>query len=442
MPQTPCRERKCQQSWKRIFAGILLRAVVCGSVIRGGVALAADQQALSGADTAWMMVSSALVMLMLPGLALFYGGMVQKKNVLSSLMHSFVPLAVVGLQWIVVGYSLSFGPGNWLIGDLSQVFLRGTGVESQTGTIPTYIFVMFQGMFAIITPALISGAIAERMKFSTYLVFILLWSFLVYDPITHWIWGGGWLARLGAMDFAGGMVVHLSAGVSSLAIAFLIGKRQGYPSEMFVPHNLTMTLLGVGLLWFGWFGFNAGSALAANANAALAFTTTMVAACAAALAWMLMEWWILKKPSALGLASGIVAGLGSVTPASGFITPGWALLLGLVAGVICFYGVRIKFRIGYDDSLDVVGVHGVGGAWGTLATGLFASVGGQGLFYGHAAQLGIQLVGVISIGVYCSVLTYLIAYVLDKTMGLRVTDEEEWSGLDKELHGEVGYNNI
>lgn len=424
------------------MAKAILQGTSLGITIVGGVAFAADQPPLNGADTAWMMVSSALVMLMLPGLALFYGGMVQRKNVLSSLMHSFGPLAVVGLQWIAIGYSLSFGGGNWFIGDFTQLFLAGTGVESQTGSIPTYIFVMFQGMFAIITPALISGAIAERMKFSTYLVFVLLWSFLVYDPITHWIWGGGWLAKLGVMDFAGGMVVHLSAGVSSLAIAFLIGKRHGYPSEMFVPHNLTMTLLGVGLLWFGWFGFNAGSALAANANAALAFTTTMVAACAAAFAWMMMEWWLLKRPSALGLASGIVAGLGSVTPASGFITPGWALLLGLVAGVACYYGVRIKYKLGYDDSLDVVGVHGVGGVWGTLATGLFASVGGQGLFYGHAAQVGIQIVGIVSVGVYCIVLTYIIAYVLDKTMGLRVTEEEEWAGLDKELHGEVGYNNI
>ena len=442
MPLFLPHQRKPWPFWRRWSFIALFSCTALSVWWAGGVAMAADPLPLSAADTAWMMVSSALVMLMLPGLALFYGGMVQKKNVLSSLMHSFAPLAVVGLQWIVVGYSLSFGAGNSLIGDFSQVFLAGTGVDSQTGSIPTYIFVMFQGMFAIITPALISGAIAERMKFSTYLVFILLWSFLVYDPITHWIWGGGWLQKMGALDFAGGMVVHLSAGISSLAVAYLIGKRQGYPSEMFVPHNLTMTLLGVGLLWFGWFGFNAGSALAANANAALAFTTTMVAACAAAFAWMIMEWWILKKPSALGLASGIVAGLGSVTPASGFITPGWALLLGLVAGVICFYGVRIKFKLMYDDSLDVVGVHGVGGIWGTLATGLFASVGGQGLVYGNAAQLGIQAVGVVAVGLYCFVLTYLIGFILEKTMGLRVTDEEEWMGLDKELHGEVGYHNI
>ena len=437
----PC-QHKPRPFWKRPSFMVMFSGTVLYAWMAGGVALAADQPPFSAADTAWMMVSSALVMLMLPGLALFYGGMVQKKNVLSSLMHSFAPLAVVGLQWIVIGYSLSFGTGNSLIGDFSQLFLAGMNVDSQTGSIPTYIFVMFQGMFAIITPALISGAIAERMKFSTYLVFILLWSLLVYDPITHWIWGGGWLQKMGALDFAGGMVVHLSAGISSLAVAYLIGKRKGYPSEMFVPHNLTMTLLGVGLLWFGWFGFNAGSALAANANAALAFTTTMVAACAAALAWMMMEWWILKKPSALGLASGIVAGLGSVTPASGFITPGCALLLGLVAGVVCFYGVRIKFKLRYDDSLDVVGVHGVGGIWGTLAAGLFASVGGQGLFYGHAAQLGTQCVGVVAVGLYCFVITYVVGYLLDKTMGLRVSEEEEWSGLDEQLHGEVGYHNI
>jgi Amt family ammonium transporter len=405
------------------------------------MAFAADSpQVLNPADTAWLLISSALVMFMLPGLAIFYGGMVQRKNVLNSLMHSFVALGVIGLQWIVAGYSLAFGPGNAFIGDFSQFMLIGTSVDSLTGTVPTYAFVMFQGMFAIITPALISGAIAERMKFSSYVVFILLWSFLIYDPITHWIWGGGWLAKLGIMDFAGGIVVHLSAGISSLAIVGLIGKRRGFPTEMFVPHDLTLTVLGVGLLWFGWFGFNAGSALAANANAALAFTTTMVAACAAACSWMMMEWWLVKKPSALGFASGIVAGLGSVTPAAGFITPGWAIVIGLVAGVLCFYGVRMKFKLGYDDSLDVVGVHGVGGIWGPIATGLFASIGGQGLVAGNAAQLGIQLVGVLSVGLYSFVLTYAIGWVLDKTMGLRVAEEEEMMGLDRESHGEVGYN--
>ncbi|MEN6440415.1 MAG: ammonium transporter [Syntrophobacter sp.] len=432
------------------FAGIFRKSsvrllftltVVLSSLFRASdVVRAADAAVMNPADTAWVMVSSAMVMLMLPGLALFYGGMVQRKNVLNSLMHSFVALGVLALQWIVFGYSLSFGPGNAFIGDLSQFMLLGMGVDSLTGTIPTYAFVMFQGMFAIITPALISGAIAERMKFSTYVVFILLWAFLIYDPLTHWIWGGGWLQKMGVLDFAGGLVVHLSAGVSALAVAMLIRKRKGFPSEMFVPHNLTLTLLGVGLLWFGWFGFNAGSALAANSTAVLAFTTTMVAAAAGSCSWMVMEWVVVKKPSALGFASGVVAGLGSVTPASGFITPGWAIVIGLVAGVICFYGVRMKFRFDYDDSLDVVGVHGIGGVWGTLGAGLFATVGGAGLITGNSGQFMVQLIGVLATALYCFLGTYAICRILDMTMGLRVGVEEEHMGLDKELHGEVGYN--
>jgi ammonium transporter, Amt family len=299
---------------------------------------------------------------------------------------------------------------------------------------------MFQGMFAIITPALISGAIAERMKFSTYAVFILLWSFLVYDPLAHWMWGGGWLAKMGAVDFAGGIVVHLSSGISAFVLARMLRKRQGYPSEMFIPHNLTMTLLGVGLLWFGWFGFNAGSALAANANAALAFTTTMTAGAAAACAWMIMEWWVVERPSALGLGTGIVAGLATITPAAGFVTPAWAIFIGSTGGIACFYGVRLKFRFGYDDALDVVGVHGIGGIWGPIATGLFASVGTQGLISGNPGLLGVQLLAVVVTGTYVSLVTYGLALFLDKTMGLRVRDEEEIVGLDKELHGEVGYN--
>jgi Amt family ammonium transporter len=415
-------------------------ALLCMLLSATHCAFAADAAEINPADTAWVMTSSALVMLMLPGLALFYGGMVQRKNVLSSLMHSFVALGILAIQWIVIGYSLSFTRGNAFIGDLSQFMLLGTNVDSITGTIPTYAFVMFQGMFAIITPALISGAIAERMKFSAYIVFILLWALLVYDPLVHWIWGGGWMQKMGVMDFAGGLVVHLSAGISALAVAVLIRKRRGFPSEMFVPHNLTMTILGVGLLWFGWFGFNAGSALAANSTAALAFTTTMVAAAAGSCSWMIMEWFVVKKPSALGFASGIVAGLGSVTPASGFVSPGSALVIGLVAGVICFYGVRMKFRFDYDDSLDVVGVHGVGGAWGTLATGLFAIVGGTGLLAGNAGQLRIQLLGVVATALYCLVVTFLIAIFVEKIMGLRVAEEDEFAGLDKELHGEVGYS--
>ncbi|MFZ2447521.1 MAG: ammonium transporter [Syntrophobacteraceae bacterium] len=405
-----------------------------------GRAVAADAPVMSPADTAWVMTSSALVMLMLPGLALFYGGMVQRKNVLNSLMHSFVALGILGLQWAVIGYSLAFAPGNAFVGDLSQFMLLGTTVDSLTGTIPTYVFVMFQGMFAIITPALISGAIAERMKFSTYIVFILLWAFLIYDPLVHWVWGGGWLQKMGVLDFAGGLVVHLSAGVSALAVAIVIRKRKGFPSEMFVPHNLTLTLLGVGLLWFGWFGFNAGSALGANTTAALAFTTTMLAAAAGSCSWIIMEWFVVKKPTTLGFASGIVAGLGSVTPASGHVGPMWAIVIGLVAGVICFYGVRMKFKFDYDDSLDVVGVHGVGGVWGTLAAGLFATVGGTGLLYGNASQFGVQLIGVGATALYCFLGTYAICVFLEKTMGLRVSEDEESMGLDKELHGEVGYS--
>ncbi|MHC1742267.1 MAG: ammonium transporter [Syntrophobacteraceae bacterium] len=412
---------------------------VC-ALAEASTAVAAESTPINGADTAWLLVCSALVMLMLPGLALFNGGMVQRKNVLSSIMHSLAALGVVGIQWIVIGYSLAFGPGNVVIGDLSQFFLVGTGVDSVNGTVPAYAFIMFQGMFAIITPALISGSIAERMKFSTYLVFILLWSVLVYDPLAHWVWGGGWLAKMGVMDFAGGLVVHLSSGASSLAIVQLLGKRKGYPSEMFVPHNLTLTALGVGLLWFGWFGFNAGSALAANANAALAFTNTMIAGAAAACSWMLMEWWIAGKPSALGLASGIVAGLASVTPAAGYVTPPWAMFIGLAGGAICFYGVRVKFKLGYDDSLDVVGVHGVTGIWGPLATGIFATIGIQGLIAGNTQFFAVQLLAIAVVGLYSYAVSWLMAMILDKTMGLRVGDEEEIIGLDRELHGEVGYN--
>jgi Amt family ammonium transporter len=403
-------------------------------------AMAAEASGANPADTAWVLVCAALVMIMLPGLALFYGGMVQRKNVLSSLMHSFVALGVLGLLWIIVGYSLSFTEGNWFIGNLSQFMLMGTDVNSVRGTIPTYAFVMFQGMFAIITPALISGAVAERMNFKSYLLFVVLWSLLVYYPLTHWVWGGGWFQAAGGLDFAGGLVVHLSAGVSALSIAYVIGNRTGFPHEMFVPHNMTMTLLGVGLLWFGWFGFNAGSALAANSTAALAFTATMTAAAAGACSWMFMEWMIIKKPSALGFASGIVAGLGAVTPASGYVTPGYAMIIGIVSGAICFYGVRMKFKLHYDDALDVVGVHGLGGVWGTLATGLFATVGASGLVAGNARQLGIQALGVLVVGLYCLIATYLITMVLEKTVGLRVGMDEEFSGLDEELHGEVGYS--
>ena len=392
-------------------------------------------------DTAWMLISSALVLVMLPGLALFYGGMVRSKNVLSTSMHTFAAMAIIGVQWVAFGYSLAFGGEGSLIGGFDNLFLKGITPESLTGTIPTYVFVMFQGMFAIITPALISGAVAERMKFSTYCVFILLWSTLVYDPLCHWVWGsGGWLAAAGALDFAGGTVVHLSSGVSALMIALILGKRIGYPHERMTPHNLPMTLLGAGLLWFGWFGFNAGSALSSGSSAALAFTTTQTAAAAGALSWMLAEWFHAGKPSALGAASGIVAGLVVITPAAGFVTPGWALLMGLSAGLVCYGGVMMKHRFGYDDSLDAFGVHGIGGAWGAIATGIFATVGATGLIGGNVHQLWVQLLGVVAGGGYAIVVTLLLLFVLGKTMGLRVEKDDERMGLDQSSHSETGYN--
>jgi len=398
-------------------------------------------EGLDTGDTAWMLVSSALVLLMLPGLALFYGGMVRSKNVLSTSMHTFAAMAIIGVQWIAFGYSLAFGGSGALIGGFDNLFLSGITPDSLSGTIPTYVFVMFQGMFAIITPALISGALAERMKFSTYCVFILLWATLVYDPLCHWVWGeGGWLLELGALDFAGGTVVHLSSGISALVIALVLGKRIGYPQERMTPHNLPMTLLGAGLLWFGWFGFNAGSALSSGGSAALAFTTTQTAAAAGALAWILIEWIHAGKPSALGAASGIVAGLVVITPAAGFVTPGWALLMGLTAGGVCYAGVMMKHRLGYDDSLDAFGVHGVGGAWGAIATGIFASVGATGLIGGNLNQLWVQLVGVVAAGAYAVVVTLILLFVLGKVMGLRVEKDDERMGLDQSAHSETGYN--
>jgi Amt family ammonium transporter len=392
-------------------------------------------------DTAWMLISSALVLVMLPGLALFYGGMVRSKNVLSTTLHSFAAMAIIGVQWVVVGYSLSFGGSGPLIGGLKHLFLAGITPESVSGTIPTYVFVMFQGMFAIITPALISGAVAGRMKFSSYCLFTVLWATLVYDPLAHWVWGdGGWLLKMGALDFAGGTVVHLSSGISALVLAIALGRRKGFPHERMAPHNLPMTLLGAGLLWFGWFGFNAGSALTAGASAALAFTNTQTAAAAGALSWMLMEWRLAGKPSALGAASGIVAGLVVITPAAGFVTPGWALVMGLLAGMVCYGGVMMKHKFGYDDSLDAFGVHGLGGAFGAVATGIFSTVGASGLIAGNLQQLWIQIVGVLAGGAYAVVVTLLILALLKATIGLRVSADDETIGLDQTLHSESGYD--
>jgi Amt family ammonium transporter len=379
---------------------------------------------------------------MLPGLALFYGGMVRSKNVLSTILLSFIAMGVLGVQWVVLGYSFAFGgTGSPLFGGFDHLFLAGIGPETLTGSVPTLAFAMFQGMFAVITPALISGALVERVKFGAYTLFILLWAVLVYDPLAHWVWGeGGWLLKLGALDFAGGTVVHISSGVSALAMILVLGKRRGYPTEKFVPHNLTMTLLGAGLLWFGWFGFNAGSALGANGTAALAFASTNTASAAGLVGWLLAERRRFGKPSALGAASGCVAGLVAITPGAGFITPAWALLVGFVAGFLCFYAVCLKGRLGYDDSLDVLGVHGVGGTWGALATGIFATVGAGGLLTGDVRQFGVQVVGVLSAAGYAFVVTWILAKILDRAIGLRVDPADELTGLDQSAHGEVGYS--
>jgi ammonium transporter, Amt family len=395
--------------------------------------------------TAWLLVATALVMLMLPGLALFYGGMVQGKNVLSTFMHSFFALALITVQWVVVGYTLAFGPSmGGFIGGFDFAFLRG--MESQAnGAIPALLFMMFQGMFAIITPALISGAYAERMKFSAFCVFTLLWATLVYDPLAHWVWApGGWLFEKGALDFAGGTVVHLSSGVSALVCAMMIGKRLGYPATRHQPHNLTMTVLGAGLLWFGWFGFNAGSAVTSGALASLALVNTQIGAAAGALAWGLVDMIRVGKVTALGIASGVVAGLVGITPAAGFVSPMAAIAVGGLAGAICYAGVLLKTRFGYDDSLDAFGVHGVGGAAGALLTGVFASTafneaGKDGLLAGNPGQLLTQAIGVGAAAAYAAVVTFLILKLVDAVIGLRVDKDEEREGLDSVLHGETGY---
>ena len=401
-------------------------------------------------DTAWILISSALVMLMTPGLALFYGGMVRTKNVLGTIMQSFIALGVISIQWVIYGYSLAFGPDiGHVIGSLKWVGLQGVGLDpfpEYSATIPHQAFMIFQMMFAVITPALITGAFAERFKFKTYLVFLILWATFVYDPIAHWVWGtGGWIKNLGALDFAGGLVVHISSGVAALAAVLVVGKRRGYGDEPMPPHNMTMTLLGAALLWFGWFGFNGGSAVASGSLATSAFVVTHISTAAAALSWMIAEWLYRGEPTVLGAASGAVAGLVAITPASGFVGPISAILIGLVAGVLCYSAINLKIKLGYDDSLDVVGVHGVGGTWGALATGLFASkvinsAGNDGLFFGNASLIGIQALSVISAWIYSFVVTLIILKALDWTMGLRVTDEHEVNGLDLSQHGEAGYS--
>ncbi|WP_394847893.1 ammonium transporter [Pendulispora brunnea] len=396
-------------------------------------------------DTAWLLVSSALVLLMTPALALFYAGMVRRKNVLSTLMHSMAAIPVLGLKWCLFGYTLAFGPSKFgLIGGLDFIGLQGLASDVH-GTVPTLAFVAFQMMFAIITPALISGAFAERMKFSAYIVFILLWSTFVYDPVAHWVWAeGGWLFKMGALDFAGGTVVHLTAGISALACALVIGKRHGYPQRKPMPHNLTMTLTGAGLLWFGWFGFNAGSALSSGALAALAFMTTQLGAAGGAVGWLVVETAHRGKPTALGIASGLVAGLVAITPAAGYVAPWAAILIGLLAGSVCYFAVLQKDRFGYDDSLDAFGIHGVGGLAGALLTGLFAQkslneAGNDGAFFGNGHQMVTQLIACGASLVYAFVLTFGILKLIDAVIGLRVSENDEREGLDATLHGEEGY---
>jgi Amt family ammonium transporter len=405
--------------------------------------------AIDSGDTAWVLTASALVLLMTaPGLALFYGGLVRSKNVLGTLMQSFIAVAVISIQWVLWGYSLAFSPGNAFVGSLDWVALHGVGLEpypDYAATIPHQAFMIFQAMFAIITPALIAGAFAERMRFSAFLLFIVFWATLVYDPLAHMVWGlGGFLRGMGALDFAGGTVVHVSSGVSALAAALMIGRRQGYGREPMPPHNLPFTVLGAGLLWFGWFGFNAGSALSAGALATNAFVTTHVATAAAAFVWMLLEWMGRGKPTLLGAASGAVAGLVAITPACGFVTVAGALAIGAVAGGVCQLAVLAKNRLRYDDALDAFGIHGVGGAWGALATGVFATLavnaaGADGLLHGNAALVWAQIKAVAVTGIYAFVATLVILKAVDLVVGLRVAPEEEQEGLDLTQHSEKAY---
>ncbi len=411
-------------------------------------ALAAEAPKVDSGDTAWVLASSALVMMMTPALGLFYGGMVRKKNALSTIMFSFAILALISVQWVLYGYSLAFGPDvGHIIGNLEWLGLNGVGQQPNAdyaATIPALAYMIFQAMFAIITVALISGAFVERIKFKAFMVFSLLWATLVYDPIAHWIWGaGGWLRNMGALDFAGGTVVHISSGVSALAIAFVIGSRRGFGKQAMEPHNIPMVVLGAALLWFGWFGFNGGSAVVSNGLAASAFVVTNTAAAAAALMWTLLSWYH-KRPSVLGAATGGVVGLVAITPASGYVTPLAAIVIGAVGATISYYAMLFRSRQNVDDSLDVWACHGLGGTWGAIATGIFATVavnsaGANGLLYGNPGQLLTQIGAVGVTWVYAFVMTVVLAKVVDATIGLRVRDEEEAVGLDISQHAEKAY---
>ena len=407
---------------------------------------------LNAANTSWILTSTALVLFMtIPGLSLFYGGLVRSKNVLSVLMQCFAITCLASIIWFAVGYSMAFGDGgsmNAWIGNLDNLLLGNISEGSMAGDIPESVFAMFQMTFAVITPALIVGAFAERMRFSAMLLFSALWLIVVYAPITHWVWGGGWLGEMGLLDFAGGTVVHITAGVAALVAALVLGNRKGFPTQAMPPHNLTMTVTGAGMLWVGWFGFNAGSALAANGDAGMAMLVTHISAAAGSLAWMTMEWVKHGKPSVLGIVTGMVAGLGTITPASGFVGPGGALVIGLSAGVICYYATQaIKQRYKIDDSLDVFPVHGVGGMLGTLYAGIFASdalgvFSGQGYNEGMtmASQVQVQIVGIVSTFVYTGIATFILLKLVDAVLGLRIDTEDETRGLDLAEHDERGYD--
>ncbi len=395
-------------------------------------------------DTAWMITATALVLFMtIPGLALFYGGLVRAKNILSVLMQCFSITALMTILWVAAGYSISFGEGGRFFGDFSMVFLKGIGPDDVSGTIPTILFAMFQLTFAIITPALIIGAFAERMKFSAMLLFTGAWMLLIYAPVCHWVWGGGWLGKMGALDFAGGTVVHINAGIAGLVSAVVLGKRKGYPTTPMMPHSLTLSVVGAGMLWVGWFGFNAGSELAADGTAGMALAVTQIATASATLAWMFVEWLKHGKPSALGAITGAVAGLVAITPASGFVGPMGAIAIGFASGIVCFFSATsMKRALRYDDSLDAFGVHGVGGMVGALLTGVFAApaLGGYAEVASIGGQLWIQFVSVIATLAYSAVGSFILLKAVDLVVGLRVTDDEEVTGLDITQHNEKGYD--
>src|SRR5574344_612575 len=424
------------------FMGLLLTTPVA--------ALAADAEAakIDTGDTAWVLISAALVFIMTPGLGFFYGGMVRSKNVLTTIMQSFFIVAMISVEWVILGYAMTFGSDiNGFIGSLDKVGLAGVGMNVlENGTIPELAFVAFQCMFAVITPALITGAFAERMKFGAFAVFILLWAVFIYNPMAHWVWGGGFLAKLGALDFAGGLVIHILSGVSALTLCLLLGKRHGYGKIPMLPHHLPMTVLGAALLWFGWFGFNAGSALGANALAANAFVTSQAAAAAATVAWVVMEWVHNGKPTILGAASGCIAGLVAITPAAGFVAPMPSLIIGLVGGIVCYFaGAVLKGKLGYDDALDAFGVHGIGGTWGAIATGIWATTdvnpaGANGLFFGETHLFTAQLISIVVAYVLAIAGSYILYKVVSCIMDVRADETEELTGLDISEHGERGYS--